>query len=158
MRILSALLFTLAVAQTPARPDFSGAWELHNSSPVQGAKRAAMLGEKFTAKQDPKTLTLAISAMGRMFDAVYNLDGSESRLVSPTGPGLPDEVIISRATWEGDRLVIRTTSKEILNGKAVDMTTRRVMRIDANGLLVLERSGTPPELVESSVSVYRRTK
>ena len=141
------------------RPDFSGQWVL-DLTPVPGAKSGpgAMLGSGFSAKQDDKTLTLSIEAYGRTVVAKYNLDGSDSKLMSPTGPGQPDQEIISHATWEGDRLVVKTKTMETVDGKQVEMETRRVMWIDSRGVLVLERTGTPPSLVQPSTSAYVRAK
>ena len=165
LRIISwpvvALLLAQSAGQAP-RPDFSGRWVLdqQHSTSIQDGKMVirvvGMLGERFTAEQTSKTLTLKITAFGREFTAVYNLDGSPSRLTSPTAPGQPDEEIVSYATWEGETLVVRTTTAEELNGKPVQMTTRRKMWIDPEGFLVLERTGTPVELVSPSRSVYRR--
>jgi NAD(P)H-dependent flavin oxidoreductase YrpB (nitropropane dioxygenase family) len=88
-------------------------------SRAKGAQ-AAMLGSSFVATQDAKVLTLKITSNGRLFTAAYNLDGSDSKIVSPT-PGQPDEVIISHATWEGDRLVIKTVTTETQDGKSYQM-------------------------------------
>jgi hypothetical protein len=162
-----ALILSIGSLQTPqpgpqsglVRPDFSGEWTLETRQ-IPGAKgvQAAMLGERFVATQDAKVLTLKITNNGRLFTAAYNLDGSDSKIVSPTGPGQPDEVIISHATWEGDRLVIKTVTAETRDGKPYQMETRRVMWIDAQGVLLLERSGTPVDVVPTSTSAYRRVK
>jgi hypothetical protein len=158
--ILIATLFIsqqAPVSQPPVRPDFSGTWVLETNSPyAANATIAAMLGVRFTATQTPKTLTLDIEANGGKFNAVYNLDGSDSKIMSPIGPNNVLEQVISRATWEGDRLVIRTKATELENGVEVPVETVRVMRIDEKGLLLLERSGTPERLVRKSLSVYRR--
>jgi len=168
--MLAILALTLLIGALPSsqsvqspqpaavRPDFSGEWTL-DDRPVPGAKggQAAMLGASFVATQDAKVLTLKITANGRLFTAAYNLDGSDSKIVSPI-PGQPDEVIISHATWEGDRLVIKTVTTETQDGKPYQMETRRVMWIDSRGVLLLERSGTPVDLVPTSTSAYRRVK
>jgi len=145
--------------KTVKRPDFSGTWNL-DLTPVPGAKGSpgAMLGGGFVAKQDDKTLTLEIEAYGRTIVATYNLDGSASKLMSPTGPGQPDQEIISYATWEGDKLVVKTKTMETVDGKQVEMATRRAMWIDARGVLLLERTGTPASLVQPSTSAYVRAK
>ena len=147
----------LLSSQAPARPDFSGEWVLdqRQSTPTPSGV-AGMLGSSFAAKQDLKTLTLDITFPGGSLRAVYNLDGSESRNVMPGPAG--DEVIVSRATWDGNRLVIVTKSTETQDGKPVAMETRRVMWIGADGLLILERSGTPVTLVPTTRSVYRRAR
>jgi hypothetical protein len=148
-----------ALQSAPVRPDFSGEWTL-DIRPIPEAKgsQAAMLGQRFVATQDAKVLTLKITNNGRLFTAAYNLDGSDSKIVSPNAPGQPDEVIISHANWEGDRLVIKTVTTEMQDGKPYQMATRRVMWIDSRGVLLLERSGTPVDVVATSTSAYRRVK
>ena len=86
-------------------------------------------------KQDAKTLT--ITRGGQAPTLTYNLDGSESRNFNPTSPGQPDEPIVSRVSWDGDKLVILTTGTTLLNGKPLE--SKRVMWIDADGLLIIER-------------------
>jgi len=156
---LAVVLFQATTPSTATRPDFSGEWALDLSAPLPaGTARGAMLGERFTAKQDATTLALDITAFGRRFPAVYHLDGSDSVIMSPTSPGQPDEKIVSKAAWEGNRLVIRTRSTETVAGKPVDVDSRRSMWIDSAGRLILERTGTPPDLVPASVSAYRKVK
>lgn len=162
MRLLllaSLLLFPQAPASKPAiQPDFSGSWVLDKSGAYASdtIAMAAMLGDRFTATQTDKTLSLEIFALGSKFPAVYNLDGSDSKIMSPIGSANVLEEVIARATWEGDRLIIRTKAVERENGVDVPVESVRVMRIDAKGLLLLERSGTPERLVRKSLSVYRR--
>ena len=145
--------------QSVKRPDFSGKWVL-DLRPAPGAKGnpGAMLGSSFTATQNDKVLTLTIEAYGRTIVAAYNLDGSASKLMTPTSPGEPDQAIVSYASWEGDRLVVKTKTIETVDGKPVEMETRRVMWIDSRGVLLLERTGTPPSLVQPSTSAYVRAK
>jgi len=155
--LLVIVAFTAGLGgQATTRPDFSGTW-IHDSKASTAGPLgvAAMLGSRFTAKQDAKTLTLDISSPIGPVHAVYNLDGSPSKIVMPGEPG---ETIVSLAAWEADRLVITTKSEEILDGKTVEMVTRRVISIGADGSLTLERSGTPASLVPTSKSVYRKAK
>ena len=163
MRV-TVLLVILAFAgglggQAPTRPDFSGTWTHDSKASTAGPLGvAAMLGSRFTAKQDAKTLTLDISSPVGPVHAVYNLDGSPSKIVMPGAAGEPGEMIVSLAAWEADRLVITTKSEETLDGRTVEMVTRRVISIGADGSLTLERSGTPASLVPTSKSVYRKAK
>jgi hypothetical protein len=160
MRVAMVLLIVASAAglggQATTRPDFSGTWTLDNKASTAGPLGvAAMLGSRFTAKQDAKTLTLDISSPVGPVHAVYNLDGTPSKIVMP---GEPAETIVSLATWEADRLIITTKSDEILDGKTVEMVTRRVISIGPDGSLTLERSGTPASLVPTTKSVYRRAR
>lgn len=156
-----ALISLLVVAgswlQPAARPDFSGRWTLDaQRSTATPSGPAAMFGSSFVAKQDARALTLDILFPGGTIQAVYKLDGSESRNQIPGANG--PETIVSRATWDGNRLVIVTKSTEELDGKSVQMESRRVMSIGTDGALSLQRTGTPVELVPATTSVYKRVK
>ena len=155
--LISMLLVSGSWLQSPAKPDFSGKWTLDSlKSTSTPSGPAAMFGSSFVAKQDAKALTLDISFPGGTIQAVYKLDGSESRNEIPGPNGA--ETIVSRASWDGSRLVIVTKSTEELNGKPVQMESKRVLWIGTDGVLNLERSGTPVELVPPTTSVYKRSK
>jgi hypothetical protein len=156
---LSVLAGALVAAQ--AQPDLSGEWVLAKERSTQArtglsvTSVSGLLGEKFSAKQDAKTLTLDISlaALGRPIRAVYNLDGSESRNLNPVGGGQPDEPIFSTAAWDGEKLVILTRGTALIDGKPLE--SRRVIWIDADGRLTIERAsdGQP-----TTRSVYERAR
>jgi hypothetical protein len=160
--ITSVVALALAAVVSVAaqqRPDFSGEWFLakdRSSQTMSGSvvvSVTGLLGDKFSALQDAKTLTLTITvaALGRDIKAVYNLDGSESKNMNPVGGGQPDEPIFSRASWEGDKLVIHTRGTALVNGKVTE--TRRVIWLDTDGLLTIDRiaEGAPTRR-----SVYQR--
>ena len=156
---LFVLLALAATLQAPA--DFSGRWEFDREKTMQPGPDgrivvAAMLGDAVVVKQDPKTITFTIDAGGLLVKAVYNLDGSESRNISPGPPEQPEIPVVSRASWDGKRLVILSKSLATEAGVAVTVESRRVVWIDADGNLIVERTGTPAALVTPSRSVYRR--
>ncbi len=158
---LLAIAFATTAIPAQTRPDFSGDWALARSrstQTVQGQRVTSvvgLLGEKFTAKQDAKTLTLDITSavVGRPVRAVYNLDNSESKNVNPGQAGQPDEAIISRASWDGEKLVILTRGTVLVNGKPLE--SKRVIWIDGDGLLTIERSS---EGAPTTRSVYERAR
>jgi hypothetical protein len=148
------------LAPTQARPDFSGLWEFDREqtmkqppSPDGRLVIAAMLGDEFVANQDDKALHLTIKAMGQTVKATYNLDGSESRNLSPG-----DIVVVSRAQWEGEKLVIRSTSTSAERGKPVTIETIRTLWLDKDGSLYMQRTGTPATEVTPSTSIYKRNR
>jgi len=164
MRLLRGLcLFVIAGTMVTAqvRPDFSGEWILakeRSTQTLQGSRVTAvtgLLGEKVSVRQDAKTLTFDISlaALGRPIRAVYNLDGSESRNLNPAAAGQPDEVILSTATWDGEKLVILTRGTALVDGKPLE--TRRVVWIDTDSRLTIERTS---EGQPTTRSVYERLK
>jgi hypothetical protein len=168
-RRLASVLATLSCACACAagvlaqdRPDFSGTWK---ADPVRSARTGAdgksrtalMLGMECTIKQNANAITLEITAAGPLrVTAVYKLDGSESKNRVPDGPGLPDVEIVSRASWEGSKLVIRSTSAAVTGGKAIQIESVRTLFIDSDGTLVLERTGTPVSEVPETRSVYKK--
>jgi len=144
-----AILLVLQSVPMQSRPNFSGDWVLADGRP-------SLLGEKFTAKQDEKTLTLDITAavIGRPIHAVYNLDGSETRNMNPSPvAGVPDEPIFSRASWEGEKLVILTRGTTLMKGKPTE--SKRVLWLNATGQLLIERSSEGAPIIASA---YRRAQ
>lgn len=153
---LASLLFTHTGAQ--ARPDFSGTWAFDQEKTMQPGPDgrivlAAMLGERVVIQQAEASITLRITFQGDVVVAVYDLTGAESRNTSPG-----EIIVTSRASWKGDRLVIDSTSDAVEKGKPVTLKTTRVMWIDKEGDLIVERTGTPATAVTPSRSVYHRAK
>lgn len=80
-----------------------------------------------------------------------------SRNASP--PNLPGGAPIdvnSRSKWDNNRLIITSTSQSPGANGPVIVASTRTMWLDEQGRLVIERTGTPRELVPSSRSVYRK--
>lgn len=132
-----------------ARPDFSGKWVLDPSSapqaPAGGGRGGGAnlgFGPEFTAKQDAKTLTIVRMQGDQTVTATYNLDGSESKNMVPGRGGQQEQV--SKATWEGSRLVITTTLS--FGGNTVEQ--RRVLSMEGGNLVIEQtnpgRQGGPP--------------
>jgi protein TonB len=159
---LRALGERRAITAQP-RPNFSGTWVFDRTKSMQPGPDgrivlAPMLGDEFDAHQDAKALTLTIRTGALTVNAVYALDGSESRNVSPGTRGEPDITVLSRASWDGNRLVILTTSTSTEKGQEVTVETKRVISLDDESNLIIERTGTPPTLVKPSRSVYRKRR
>ena len=156
--VLSLWLATLAAVnpQPPTRPDFSGGWTFDRAKSAQPWNGriviAPILGDECVATQDAASLKLAITVGGQKVMAVYSFEG-ESRNMSPG-----DIPVTSRTSWDGDGLVIVSTSAAIVKGRDVTIETRRVMRLDGDGNLIIERTGTPASEVTPSRSVYTRVR
>jgi hypothetical protein len=144
--------------QASPRPDFSGTWTFDQEKTMQPGPDgrivlAAMLGERFVAVQDATSVTFRITVQGQTVVAVYDLTGAESENLSPG-----DIIVKSRASWDGDKLVIDSTSESAETGRPVTIHTKRNIWIDKTGDLIIERSGTPVTQVTPSRSVYRRVR
>jgi hypothetical protein len=156
---VTSILLALVLAGVPqTRPDFSGTWTFDQQKTMQPGPDgrivlAAMLGDRFVALQKDTSLTFRITVQGETIVAVYDLTGAETENVSPG-----DIKVKSRASWDGDKLVIDSTSDGAETGRAVTVRTKRVIWIDKAGDLIIERSGTPATQVTASRSVYRRVR
>ena len=155
------LLAAVSQALLQPRPDFSGEWVVAETESKAGAPTGALaltgiFGERFTAAQTTATLTLelSVSTLDRPVKVVYMLDGSESENLNPSPVrGIADEVIFSRATWDSGKLVIDTRGTRLVNG--APQTSRRVLTLNAEGTLTVERTaeGQPPVK-----STYKRAR
>ena len=157
-RFALALSLAFIAPAVQERPDFSGTWVFDQEKTLKpGADGrmvlAAMLGERVVVQQTPTLITLRITFQGDVVVAVYDLTGGESKNVSPG-----DITVVSRASWKDDRLVIDSTSESLDQGKPVTVKTTRVMWIDKEGDLIVERTGSPASVVTSSRSVYGRAR
>jgi hypothetical protein len=160
---VAVALLLAATTFAQGRPDFTGNWifdEAKSANMDANGKvtLARMLGDRFQARQDAATLTLTITSGGLKVTAIYQLDGSESRNMSPDGAGRPDVAVISRASWEGDKLVIRSTSTSEAGDKPLTIESVRTLWLDASGSLILDRTGTPASEVPPTRSVYTKVR
>ena len=140
------------------RTDFSGRWTFDQQKSMQPGPDgrvvlAPMLGDDFVVIQNPSSLTFRINIQGTTVVAIYDVTGAESENVSPG-----DVKVTSRASWEGEKLVIDSVSEGTETGRPVTVRTKRVIWIDKAGDLIIERSGTPVTQVTPSRSVYRRVR
>ena len=147
-RILAtAATFVLACAvgmYAQARPDFSGKWVMDPppAADAGGGGRGGgrggggggnPFGPEFTAKQDAKVLTVTRTQGDQTVTMTFNLDGSESKNMVAGRGGQQEQV--SKATWDGAKLVIVTSLN--FGGNAVEQ--RRVLSMEG-GNLVLEQT------------------
>jgi hypothetical protein len=154
------LLIGASQASQP-RPDFSGDWVVAETASKAGTQAGALtltgiFGEKFTATQTATSLTLelSVSTLDRPIHVVYMLDGTESKNMNPSPvKGGADEPIFSRATWESGKLVIDTRGTRLTDGKL--RTSRRVLTLNADGTLTVERTAEGESPVQST---YKRAR
>lgn len=145
--VVALMLFVgAAAAMAQAKPNFTGKWTLvpdpNAPAPTGRGRGMGGLGQVFSAEQNDKTLNVATTneQVGEI-KAVYNLDGSESKNpISFNGQSVDR---VSKAKWDGAKLVITTTIN--FNGNAVEST--QAWSLDATGNLVVETTssftGTP---------------
>jgi hypothetical protein len=157
-------------AQTP--PDFSGRWTVAPDPPpaaTQGGGRGTPStmgsgwGSDITVTQDATTLTIEYAQFGR-YDMqppqklVYLPNGSESTNTVNMGRG-PQEMV-SRAAWDGNRLVITTRYTFTVARDAKPMTSdiTQVLSLAAPASLVVEttRGAVMGGQPSTTKTIYRK--
>ena len=145
MRRLTASVVAVAIlafavsVMAQAKPDFSGKWVMDPAAAPAapgggggGGGRGGRgggpgFGMEFTVTQTPAVLTVTRMQGGMEVKAVYNLDGSESKNQAPGRGGAAMEQV-SKATWDGAKLVITTTVN--------DMEQKRTLSLEGGNLVV----------------------
>jgi hypothetical protein len=145
---VSTAAFVLVAASgafAQARPDFSGTWTMDPATapaaPGGGGGRGGGrgggmggggFGMQFTATQDANALTITRTQGDVTVTETYRLDGSESKNQQAGRRGGPPTDVVSRASWEGNQLVIVTQ----LNFGGNNIEQRRVLSMDGGNLIV----------------------
>ena len=154
--VVALMLFAgAAAAMAQAKPNFTGKWTLvpdpNAPAPTGRGRGMGGLGQVFSAEQNDKTLNVATTneQIGEI-KAVYNLDGSESKNpISFNGQSVDR---VSKAKWDGAKLVITTTIN--FNGNAVEST--QAWSLDATGNLVVESTSSFTGTPTTTKSTYKK--
>ena len=161
--IVVALMLSTISPQTQPTPTFTGRWtvipdktRLGGNGGCPGGARG--LGQDFTAAQTSKVLTIermqGPPANPTLTTSTYRLDGSESRNPMPAGEA------ISKASWDGQKLTISTTSVFDTGGgdvPTVTMKTTQVLSLDTAGLLsVVTTVSCRNHAPETTTMIYKK--
>jgi hypothetical protein len=179
----AALVVASANAFAQAKPSFAGKWTLVPPADAaagggggggRGGGRGGGgggIGMEPTIVQDANTLTITRMGGGANpveIKSVYKLDGSESKNMVAGGRGgrgggadaaaapPPPVEQISKAKWDGNKIIIVTTMAGRQGGPPTDVTM--VLSLDASGNMVVEttrpgRDGGPPT---TSAQTYKK--
>lgn len=137
--ILGALALVAASVSVfaQAKPNFTGKWTLvpDPNAAAGGGGRGRGMGAaaEMNATQNDKTLVV-VSTTGQMGEQkqTYNLDGSETKNPITFNGNTVERT--SKAKWDGNKLVLTTTSN--FNGNTIETT--QSWSLDASGGLVVE--------------------
>jgi hypothetical protein len=134
-----------AVAGAQSKPDFSGTWII--VTPAEAA------GQEQQVQQTATTLTTGHASEGGGHAMTYKLDGTETRNVL-TSHG-EDIVSLSKAAWDGNKLVI-TTVTTYPDGRKLD--AKQIWSLNAEGALVVEHTQAMAELKPTRLTVVHRKR
>lgn len=129
-RVLALVALALCVtaglaAQT--KPSFAGSWKL-----TSDAGGDAFVAPAIAVAQDDKTITVTVNGQMGEFKTPYNLDGSDGKAPLDFGGNTIDRT--SKLVWDGDKLVLTTTSD--FGGQAVQF--KEVWSLATDGTLTIE--------------------
>jgi len=131
----TALLLSAPNVSAQAKANFAGTWTMvpdPNAPAPAGRGGFGGLGQSVTIAQDAKTLTITRTTQNGEIKSVYNLDGSDSKNTITMGGNSIDQM--SKASWEGNSLVVNTTTN--FNGNERKSTLN--LSLDASGNLVVK--------------------
>jgi hypothetical protein len=144
---VAALLATVALqpANAQAKADFSGTWKLNveKSDPMQGGGGGGGGGgmaAPITITQSGGKLVIESKRGEQTVTSTYNLDGSES-----VNPGMRGGETKSKATWDGNNLVISSESSFTGPNGAMTVTSKDVRSLSSDGktMTVVSTRQTP---------------
>ncbi len=175
LAVVGVVLLAAAVA-AQAKPNFSGRWtRVPDQSETAGARAGGMRGgrmggggtgwtDEVVVKQDATTLTMTQNMQGTPTILTYKLDGTESKNTIPGGAlggrqGTGPTEMISRAAWEGDKLVILNPLSVNMGGTPMTITVKQVISLGTDGNIVVETSaeGLPGGQAMSNRAVFRKS-
>jgi hypothetical protein len=150
LTLMAAAAFVVSSASgafAQAKPDFSGMWTMDPASAPappaggggggggggRGGGRGgggAGFGQQFTATQNASTLTISRMQGDQTVTATYKLDGSESKNTVQGRGGAQEQV--SKAAWQGSKLVITTTLD--FGGNTVEQ--KRTLSMEGGNLVI----------------------
>jgi hypothetical protein len=116
----------------------------------QGGRGGSGPAQTLVIKQDAETLTIEGATDQGTQTNTYKLDGSES--VNSTQRGQ----IKSKASWDGNKLVITSTGVVSMMGKSMTIETKEVFWLDMDGTIVIETTRNASGRRADSRAVYRK--
>jgi hypothetical protein len=129
-----ALSATLAfAAPLQAHPDFSGVWSVSaiRPAPAQGAANSLPPSD-LTITQSAAQLSVSRTAFDTVITAAYDLTGRESTNKSGA------MTRITKARWEGARLVIEGKASQVTSQGYAAWTTKETYSFNAEHRLLIE--------------------
>jgi len=168
--VAAALAVTGLSAQGKA--NFAGKWTLvpdagaaaGGGMGARGAGRgggmgaAAISGPEVTIAQDATTLKVDRAQGQNQFSYTYKLDGSESKNSVPGRMGGAPSDVVSKATWDGNKLVITSSQSMMMQEQQTTIESKQVLSLEADGTLTVEttRSGMRGGAAMTSTAKYKK--
>jgi hypothetical protein len=118
----------------------------------EGGRGGSAPAQNLVIKQDAETLTIQGTTDRGTQTNTYKLDGLES--VNSTQRGQ----LKSKASWDGDKLVVTSTGTASMMGKSVAIELREVFSLDRDGAMVIETTRSAGARRADIKAVYRKAR
>ena len=156
---VAAVSFLVGASQAlaQAKPSFAGKWTLvpdpnaaATGAGAGGRGGLSGLGTSPTIEMDATTLTLTrTNTQGAEIKSVYKLDGTDSKNTLAMGNNSIETT--SKATWDANKLVIKTT----IPIQTMTVESTMALSLDASGQLIVEstnmgRGGAAPTTTKAT--------
>jgi hypothetical protein len=139
------ITFASAMVLAQQKPNFSGTWVA--VSPADAA------GQEQEVRHTATTLSTGHASEGAGHNETYKLDGTESRNeLTSHGEKI---VTLSRAMWDGDKVVITSATTYPDGGK---LESKQTWSMNSSGQLVIESTETMTGQPVRSMTIVSRKK
>ena len=157
MRRIGAVLMVVAAmaliagVSAQGKPSFAGKWTIvadPNAPPPPppggggggrgGRGMGGGWGQTFTITQDAKTLKVERMQGETPIAETFNLDGSDSKNMLPGMRGGEPSPVVSKASWEDNKLVVESERTMNMSGNEMKIETKREITVDAAGTLTIK--------------------
>ena len=143
--IIAAAILAVSTVAFAQKPDFSGTWAPDAAAAPPAGGGRGMGGGPMTVKQDATSLSIERTRGENKVVTTYKLDGSET-VAKQAGRGGAEVEIKTSAKWDGNKLVLSTTSPGRENAP---MTQTQTWSLEG-GNLVVERTGGDGAVVKTT--------
>ena len=163
MTAAAVVLFAAGIA-AQGKPNFSGKWTMDPASAPQGGggggrgMRGGMgWGQTFTLTQDATTLKVERTQGPATVSETFKLDGSDSKNTMPPmrEGGAPMEVV-SKAMWDGDKIVITSSRTMNMQGTEMKIDTKRVISMSGADLQIDSTTTGMGDTPQTSTIKYKK--
>ena len=134
----AAVVLFAAGLQAQGKPNFTGKWTIDPASAPQGGGGGGGggrggrgggggWGQTFTLTQDATTLKVERMQGEATVTETYKLDGSDSKNSMPGRQGGAPTEVVSKAAWDGDKIVITSSRTVNMQGTEMKIDVKRVI-------------------------------
>ena len=169
MMTAAAVVLFAAGMTAQGKPNFSGKWTMDPASAPQsggggggggrgmGGRGGGGWGQTFTLTQDATTLKVERMQGPATVTETFKLDGSDSKnTLPPMREGGAATDVVSKAMWDGDKIVITSSRTVNMNGTEMKIDSKRVISISGGDLQIDSTTTGMGDTPQTSTAKYKK--